>query len=57
LATRLGAAATEHLARGEQGLMVGVVRGEVAAIPLSEVVANKKALDLKLVELAEVLVK
>jgi hypothetical protein len=33
------------------------VRGEVAAIPLSEVVANKKALDLKLVELAEVLVK
>jgi 6-phosphofructokinase 1 len=57
LATRLGAAATELLARAEQGQMVGMVRGEVAAIPLSEVVANKKALDLKLMELAEVLAK
>jgi 6-phosphofructokinase 1 len=57
LATRLGAAATELLARAEQGQMLGMVRGEVAAIPLSEVVANKKALDLKLMELAEVLAK
>ncbi|HET7270617.1 MAG TPA: 6-phosphofructokinase [Rubrobacter sp.] len=57
LATRLGAAATEHLARGEQGLMVGIVRGEVAGRPLPEVVANKKELDLKLLELAGVLGK
>lgn len=57
LATRLGAAATEHLARGEDGVMVGVMGREVVATPLAEVVANKKALNSKLIELAGVLVK
>ncbi|MGA9352001.1 MAG: 6-phosphofructokinase [Anaerolineae bacterium] len=57
LATRLGAAATEHLARGEHGMLVGLLKGEMAATPLSEVVANKKPLDLRLLELARVLAK
>ncbi len=57
LATRLGAAATEYLARGEHGLVVGLLRGEVTATPLAEVVANKKPLDLRLLELARVLAK
>jgi 6-phosphofructokinase 1 len=57
LATRLGAAATDHLARGEHGLLVGLLRGEVAATPLAEVVANKKPLDVQLLELARVLAK
>jgi 6-phosphofructokinase 1 len=57
LATRLGAAATEHLAQGQHGVMVGVMGGEVVLTPLAEVVANKKVLDLKLMELAGVLVK
>jgi 6-phosphofructokinase 1 len=57
LATRLGAAATEHLARGEHGLMVGTTGGEVVATPLVEVVMKEKALDLELIELAGILVK
>jgi len=57
LATRLGAAATEHLAQGEHGLLMGLLKGEIAATPLAEVVANKKPLDLKLLELARVLAK
>jgi 6-phosphofructokinase 1 len=57
LATRLGAAATEHLARGEHGLLVGWIKSEPAATPLAEVVAQKKPLDLRLLELARVLAK
>ena len=57
LATRLGAAATEHLARGEHGLLVGLLKGEIAATPLAEAVANKKPLDLQLLELARVLAR
>jgi 6-phosphofructokinase 1 len=57
LATRLGAAATEHLARGEHDLLVGWLRGEPAATPLAEVVAQKKPLDLRLLELARVLAR
>jgi 6-phosphofructokinase 1 len=57
LATRLGAAATEHLARGEHGVLMGLLKGEVAATPLAEVVSNKKPLDLHLLELARVLAK
>ena len=57
LATRLGAAATEHLARGQYGLLIGMLKGEIAATPLTEVVANKKTLDLRLMELASVLAR
>jgi len=55
LATRLGAAATEALARGEHGVLVGQQCGEIARTPLSEVATGKKELDLSLVELARVL--
>jgi 6-phosphofructokinase 1 len=57
LATRLGAAATEHLARGEHGVLVGLLHGEITATPLNVVVAQKKKLDLDLLKLAEVLAK
>jgi 6-phosphofructokinase 1 len=57
LATRLGAAATEHLARGEHGVLVGLIKGEIAATPLDEVVANRKSLDPGLFELARALAK
>ncbi len=57
LATRLGAAATEHLARGEQGLLMGLIRGEIVGTPLEEVVSNKRELELELLELAGVLAK
>jgi 6-phosphofructokinase 1 len=55
LATRLGTAAVEHLARNEQGLLVGLLDGKVKATPLAEVVSNKKQFDLHLLELAKIL--
>lgn len=57
LATRLGAAAVQTLARGEHGVLVGLLRGEIATTPLDEVVANKKPIDLSLMELAKTLAR
>jgi len=57
LATRLGAEAIERLARGEHGILVGMVNGQMAATALAEVVANKKPLDQHLLEMARVLAK
>jgi 6-phosphofructokinase 1 len=57
LGTLLGAAATEQLAGGVEGVLVGRVKGEIAATPLAEVVACKKPLDLGLLNLAHVLAK
>ena len=57
LATRLGAAAVERLAAGEKGVLVGLQRGQIATTPLADVVANKKPLDLGLLELARVLAR
>lgn len=57
LATRLGAAAIEQISRHQYGVMVGLVKGEIAATCLAEVVANKKSLDLRLLELAAVLAR
>lgn len=57
LSTRLGAAATEHLARDAHGILVGLIKDEIVATPLAEVVANKKQLNLDLLELAQVLAK
>jgi 6-phosphofructokinase 1 len=55
LATRLGAAATDRLERGEHGILCGLLKGEMGATPLAEVVATKKALETSLLELARVL--
>ncbi len=57
LATRLGAAATDRLARGEHGVLVGLIKGEIVSTPLAEVVAHKKPLDVQLLELARVLAR
>jgi 6-phosphofructokinase 1 len=57
LATRLGAAATEHIARGEHGRLTVLRDGEIGSIPLEEVVGQKKELDMRLWELAEILAK
>ena len=57
LATRLGAAATEHLSRGEEGILLGLIKGEIALTPLSEVVKSKKPLDMHLLKLAKVLAR
>lgn len=52
LATRLGAAAVEALVAGRHGVMMGLRYGEITATPLADVVANKKTLDLQLLDLA-----
>jgi 6-phosphofructokinase 1 len=57
LATRFGAAATERLAHGEHGVLIGLHKGEVAFTQLSEVNVKTKGLDLGLWELARVLAK
>jgi 6-phosphofructokinase 1 len=57
LATHLGAAAVQRLAQGERGCLVGWLHGEVATTPLPEVVAKRKTLDARFVELARVLAR
>jgi 6-phosphofructokinase 1 len=55
LASRSGAGATEAIARGEFGVLVGLMNNEIKTKPLEEVVANKKELDPALIELAKIL--
>jgi 6-phosphofructokinase 1 len=57
LGSRLGAAATEQLALGRPGVLVGLLRGEIVPTPLAEVVAHRKRLDLGLLDLARVLAR
>ncbi len=55
LATRLGAAAIEFLSRGEQGVLAGMVRGELTATPLAEIAGRTRPADGGLLELARVM--
>jgi 6-phosphofructokinase 1 len=55
LATRLGAAGIECLARGEKAMLVGSVHNEMAATPLAEVAGRMRPADGKLLELARVM--
>lgn len=55
LATRLGAAAVEQMAAGHDGVLVGLVDGQVAGTPLADVVGHTKPLDTSLLELARTL--
>ena len=57
LATRFGAAAVDHLACGKHGILIGLIRDEITATPLCEVACRKKAPDLRLFKLAEILAK
>jgi len=57
LGTRLGSAATDCLARGEHGVLIGLLQGKIAVTPLSEVVSKKKPLDLSLWKMAQVLAR
>ncbi len=55
LATRLGAAAVEQLARGEHGVLVGSLCSEIAATPLAQVAGRTRPADARLLELARVM--
>jgi 6-phosphofructokinase 1 len=55
LATRLGAAAVEHLARGEHGVLIGTLCSETAATPLAEVAGRTRPANAALLELARIM--
>lgn len=55
LASRLGAGAVESMANGEFGVLKGLIKSEIQSTPLETVVQNKKQVDPKLIELAEIL--
>jgi 6-phosphofructokinase 1 len=57
LATRLGAGAVWALARGEAGVLVGMIDGRVTTTPYAEVVGRQKPIDQELFKLARVLAK
>jgi 6-phosphofructokinase 1 len=55
LATRLGAGAVDALARGERGVLVGMIDGHVQTTPYAEIVGRTKSIDPDLLRLARVL--
>jgi 6-phosphofructokinase 1 len=55
LGTRMGAAATECIARGEFGVLVGLTKDEIRTTPLGEIVGKRKPLDPQLLSLAKIL--
>lgn len=55
LATRLGAAAIDHLARGEHGLLVGSNCGAISSTPLADIAGRTRPADAQLLELARVM--
>jgi 6-phosphofructokinase 1 len=55
LATRLGTAAVEELLAGNSGVMMGLNKTEIKPVSLDEVLSNKKILDKKMLEIAEIL--
>ncbi len=55
LATKFGAAATEALACGQHGVLVGLLKGQIALTPLADVATRTKGLDTGLFDLARVL--
>jgi 6-phosphofructokinase 1 len=55
LASRLGAHAVRQLLEDETGVLMGLIKSQIVPTPLEEVVSNKKGLDLKMFELAEIL--
>ena len=55
LATRLGAAAVETLAKGTHGVLVGIIKGDTAVTPLVEIAGKMRPADASLLELARVM--
>jgi 6-phosphofructokinase 1 len=55
LASRSGAMATEMIAKGRFGVLVGLINNKIGSIPLEEAVSTKKQLDPELIDLAKIL--
>jgi len=57
LATRLGAEAVEQLAKGQSGVLVGMLGQKTVITPLIEIAGKHRPVDPALLELADVLAK
>lgn len=57
LATRFGIAAVERIQQSKDPVLIGLLKGEVTATPLEEVISNEKKIDLKLFEAARILAR
>jgi 6-phosphofructokinase 1 len=57
LGTRLGSEAAEQLFAGNTGVLVGIIRGELATTPLDEVVQGQKPLDPWFLKAADILAR
>lgn len=55
LATRLGSGATDAIARGEFGVLVGQIKNEIITTPLQDIIGKIKHPDKELLDLANVL--
>ncbi len=55
LATRLGVAATDYLAQGKHGILVGLLKDRITATPLADVVSKEKSLNMEMIKLATAL--
>jgi len=57
LATRMGASAVDSLLNGESGVMTALQERKIELVPLGKVLNNKRKMDKKLLEIAEMLSK
>lgn len=57
LGTRLGSEAAEQIIDGNQGVLVGIINGQVTTTPLEEVVVGKKPLDPWFLKAADMLAR
>lgn len=57
IATELGAAAIETLSAGRHGLLLGIAGGKVTPMDLPTIVDARKGLDMRLLELAQILAR
>jgi 6-phosphofructokinase 1 len=57
LATRFGVAAIDLLAKGGSGKLVGIIKDQITYTPFSEIVQNRKQLDVSTWQLAQILAK
>ncbi|NPV77951.1 MAG: 6-phosphofructokinase [Anaerolineae bacterium] len=57
LASRFGTQAVEFLLAGKTGVMTGLNGREIAAVPIEEVIANKRTLPLEYIQMARTLAR
>lgn len=57
LASRLGNAATQFLCEGKSGILVGMIKNEIATTPLADIAGKTKTINRDMMRLAETLAR